>query len=332
MTGKNICYNRGMRILSISILFGLLFFAPPVSAQLTPNFMGEAVNIVLDPPFPGPNQTVTVSLDDYSIDSTGATISWLLDGVEVSQFRNERTFTLVSPGVGKSARIAVRLTFPNRPAVSSEVTVTPVFVDVIVEPQTFTPFFYEGRALPVHGSIVNLTALVHDAGGVVNPADYTYNWQLNGASVYGGPRTGNNRAQITVPFGKNSLIGLTITNARGVVVGRTLINLPQQEVEIRFYEVSTLYGLSQRAIGEQLTFIGNSSTIRAVPYYLDTRAGINSLFTEWNIGGTKMASESSDPFEINLRREGAGSTQIGFKVRNLSELLQGDQASFSVQF
>lgn len=321
-----------MRILVLFLCIGFSFLGTTVAAQLDSNLIGDAVNITLSPQYPNPNELVTVSLDDYSIDSSGATIVWLLDGIEIPEFKNTRTISVIAPAVGKTATIAVRLVFSNRPTVSAEIAVTPLYVDVIVEPQTYTPIFYRGRALPVHGSLVNLTALVHGSQGMLNASLYTYNWQLNGTSVYGGPRVGNNRAQITVPFGQSSIIGITVTDATGSVVSRKLVAIPLQEVDITFYEESTLYGLSQRAIGDTLTLVGNSSTIRAVPYYIDTRAGTNALFTEWKINNRPSNTASSDPFEINLQRQGVGSAQISFKVRNLSELLQGDQASFKAQF
>ncbi len=321
-----------MRIFVIILVLGLYSFSLPVQAQVNSALIGDAVSITLDPQYPGPNEQVTLSIDDYSIDSSGASILWLIDGVEVPQFKNTRTISVITPSVGKTATVAVRLVFSNKPTIEAKMSLTPVYVDVIIEPQTYTPLFYAGRALPVHGSVVNITALVHNASGLLNNANYTYNWQLNGKVMYGGPRSGNNRAQITVPYGQNSLIAVTITDASGSVISRKLVSIPQQEVAITFYEVSTLYGLSQKAITDTLPFVGNSSTIRAVPYYIDSRAISNSLFTEWTVGGRVANTESADPFEINLLRQGAGNTQVGFKIRNLSELLQGDQRSFRVQF
>jgi hypothetical protein len=321
-----------MRILVVVILFGLFSFTVPAWAQINTDIVGDAMSITLEPQYPGPNERVTASLDDYSIDSSGATIIWIIDGVEVAQFKNTRSINLITPAVGKNATIIARLLFSNRPTLEAKISITPLYTDIIIEPLTYTPLFYSGRSLPVHGSVVNITALLFNSVDAVTTADYTYNWQLNGKTLYGGPQSGNNRAQIVVPYGQNSLIGVTITNKSGAVVSRKLVNIPQAEVDLTFYEVSTLYGLSQRAIGETLTLVGNSSTIRAVPYYIDARAVSNSLFTEWSVGGRVANTESEDPFEINLLRQREGSTQVSFKIRNLSELLQGDQKSFRAQF
>jgi hypothetical protein len=323
-----------MRILLLCILSGIFWCGATasVSAQVETSFVGNTLNITLSPQYPSPEEVVTATLDDYTLDTSGATIIWTIDGVDDTTLTNQRSIRLRAPAIGEQATIGVRLVFASKPSIAAKTTITPVYVDIIVEPQTYTPLFYAGRALPVNGGVINITALLHTKTGMADPQQYTYNWQHEGKSVYGGPRAGNNRARISVPFNQNSLVALTITDARGVIISRKLVSIPVAEVDVRFYEVNTLYGLSQKAIGDSLTFVGNNSTIRAVPYYIDNRIVNGSLFAEWKIDGRTPESTGSDPFEINLMRQGSGNVSVGFKVRNLNELLQGDSESFRVQF
>lgn len=321
-----------MRFLLLICVF--IFGIPTAytAAQFSGDILGDAVSITLEPQYPSPGETVTATLDDYSINSSGATIDWYFDGIEIPNAKGRRTITFTADSNGRSSTIEVKLLFTNRPTQSATRTIKPIYLDLIVEPQTFTPVFYKGRALPVHGSLVNLTALIYNAAGVISTAGYSYSWQLNDTSVYGGAQKDNNRAQITIPYGLDSLVTVSVQDATGAIIARRLVAIPSVPVEVEFYEVSTLYGLSHKAIGETLNLVGNSSTIRAVPYYLDDRARNSQLFSEWSIDGRKNQTISSDPFEINLERTGQGSARIGFKVRNLTELIQGDEASFQVQF
>lgn len=324
--------SKVITIILVGTFFMFTTAINPVIAQFSPDITGNAVNITLNPQYPNPNDTVTATLDDYSIDATGATIIWLRNGTEIEDTRNSRSITLQAPEAGVTSRITAQLQFKNKPGLEANISITPVYVDVIVEPLTYTPVFYQGRALPVYGSLVNLTALIHNKTGLVNPAGFTYNWQLNSNSVYGGPRTGNNRAQITVPYGRSSIVTLSVTDATGKLLVRRLISIPSVEVDLEFYEISTLYGLSERALYNSFGLIGNSTSIRAVPYNLDNRAVLRNLFTEWKINGIKTNTTDADPFEISLKRQNAGSATINFKVRNLAELLQGDEQSFQVKF
>lgn len=318
----------------VLLLCSVLVFTPLVlvHAQVSSSIVGDAVSITLDPQFPNPGEPVTATLDDYAINSSGATISWYFEGHELPAMRNKRSVTLSSNQNGTPTKVEARLSFSNRPAMTAVASIKPIYLDIIIEPQTYVPVFYAGRALPVHGSVVNLIALIQTSSGMVDAAAYTYNWQLNGNSVYGGPQRGNNRAQITVPYGLASTLTLSVQDNNGTTIGRRVIMIPTLPVDLEFYQESILYGLSRKAVGESLQIIGNSSTIRAVPYYLDTRAIGGNIMSEWSIDGTKNTVGTEDPFEINLSPRGPGSSNIKFKFRNLSDLIQGGEKSFTATF
>ena len=319
--------------LFLFLLCCVLFYPTAVSlAQFSGNVTGESVSINLDPQYPNPGETVTANFDDYAINSAGGTILWFIDGVEGVTFRNQRSITLVTPAVGTSITLTARVTFENRPSLETTKTISPVYLDIIIEPLTYTPVFYAGRALPVHGSLVNLTALMSDKSGLVSPANYSYSWILNDTSIFGGARKGGNRAQITIPYGRNQIMTVTIQNALGKTIARRVISIPVVDVNLEFYEMSTLYGFSHRAVGESVNLVGGGSTIRAVPYNLDVRAVRSSLYSKWSLDGRPVNQDSNDPFEINLKPGNGGSSQVKFELRNLSNLLQGDSGYFRVQF
>ncbi len=303
-----------------------------VHGQITNSLTGAAVSITLDPQFPNPGEPVTATIDDYSINSTGSTISWYFEGHELPAMRNKRSITVPSDKNGIAGKITVQLSFSNRPVMQAEAIIHPIYLDVIVEPQTYTPIFYAGRALPVYGSIVNLTAIMQLGTNTINPENNIYNWELNGKNLYGGPQRGNNRAQITIPYGLSSTLIVSVQDNNGTTIGRRLINIPSVPVELHFYEESALYGLNSRAIGKTLRVI-NSSTVRAVPYYLATDALTNNTIqSDWSINGKTESVANDNPFEISLQSRGAGDAQVGFKFRNLNQLIQGDEKSFTATF
>ena len=320
---------RSLLIFSFGLMFLPYCF---VQAQISNDIVGNAVKINLEPSYPNPGQIVTATLDDYAINNTNATIAWFMDNKLIAGTGNSRTITFSAPGVGKKVEIAVTLTSNTGQSLVAKQVLSPVYLDLIVEPQTYTPIFYQGRALPVNGSLININALVTTGDGLVDSSQYSYNWQLNGKSLYGGARKGNSWAQISTEFGGSVLVSVAVSDSRGVVVSKKIARIPMDSVKIKFYEVNTLYGLSHKSIMSPLTLIGNSTSIRAVPYNLDTRVTDGSLFTEWAIDSRSVVTQNSDPFEINLSRSSGGQSTIGFKVRNLLSLLQGDEAVFAVQF
>ena len=321
------------------ILFGAIILLPLLpntsSAQVggdITGITGAGMTIVLDPQYPNPGDQVTASIDDYSMNNTGATITWYFDGLSAPAVTNLRTITFTAPEVGKTMTVVARLTFPTGRIIESKRAINPLYLDLIIEPQTYTPAFYQGRALPTKGSLVYINALLQTKDGPVDSSKYSYTWSLNSKSVYGGARSGNSWASITVPHGSASIITIAVQDSSGTTVARKLFPLPAIAVEVQFYELNTLLGLSTKAITEGVILAGNSTSIKAVPYYLDTRAVNGNLFTQWSVDNQIVQTENNDPFEINLNRGVSGNAVVSFKLRNLAELLQSDEQSFNVAF
>ncbi len=318
--------------LFICVVAAGLFAADPAAAQFSGDMIGQNLSVTLDPQFPAPGETVTAMLDDYALGIIGSEIRWSIDGVEVSEAANQREITFTAGTVGESQTVAVSLALPGGGSLSAQSTIVPLYADVIVEPQTYTPVSYRGRALPTVGSLVYLTALIQDQNGLIDASQHTYSWYLNNKALGGGPIKGGYKTQFTVPFGQSNLITLVVSDQSGQTIVRRLVNIPSVELDVQFYEVSTLYGLSNQAIADTLPLFGNSAAIRAVPYYLDRLAVNGDLFTEWKINGQTQDLSHQDPFEVTLLRQGVGSSRIDFKIRNLSALIQSAESSFTVQY
>ncbi len=319
-----------------AILFFVVLLVPSyyVSAQVggsITDIMGENVSIVLDPQFPNPGDQVTATIDDYALNGGGANITWYFDGLSAPNVSNNRKITFTAPAVDTTMTVIARMEFRDGKTLEAKQVLKPLYLDLIIEPQTYTPLFYQGRALPTKGSVVNINALLQNKNGPVNSAEYSYSWTLNNKSVYGGARPGGNWAQITVPHGQSSTITISVQDRSGTTVARKLVAIPTVNLEVHAYPVGSLLGLGQRAITGEFIITGNSASIKAIPYYLDNRAASNELFTEWSINNQPVINSGSDPFEINLERGVSGDAQIGFRIRNLSELLQSDEIRFGVK-
>lgn len=324
-----------MRIISILILLTFALPMTPVFAQVggsIRDITGENVSIILDPQYPNPGDQVKATIDDYSLNIFGSTITWFFDGLNAPTVANSRTITFTAPVIGKSMDIVVRLTAQNGQALEAKRTITPLYLDLIIEPQTYTPLFYQGRALPTKGSIVFINALLQNSQGPIDSSQYSYNWSLNGKPVNGGAKMGANWSQVTVPHGRSSTVTITIQDKGGSIVARKLVAIPSVPFELYFYELNTLLGQSTRAITRDLVLTGQSTTIKSIPYYLDIRAIDDNLMTKWDINNQPIDVENDDPFEINLTRGAEGSARVSFKVTNMNELLQNADATFTVRF
>jgi hypothetical protein len=291
----------------------------------------ESVAITLNPQYPSPGERLTATIDDYSLGITFGTIEWLVDGVEIPLARNSRAVEIVAGALGTNTTLTVRLRLPTGATLESNVVITPQYTDIIIEPQTFTPQFYNGRAEPTVGSLVRATALIETARGTLNSASHTYLWKLNGTTLGGGSRTGAYQVAYEVPQGRDHVLSLEVYDQSGAIVTKRSVLVKTANVDIALYEVSPLYGLSTTAINNPLPFLGNTLTLRSVPYNLDLRSTRNNTFTEWQLDGRRFDA-GIDPYEVTLGRAGNRQSTLSFKLRHREALLQGGEVRTTLQF
>jgi hypothetical protein len=318
-------------------LFFILFFillsaqSHAASAQLdVQSLTSPELLLEVEPEFPRPGENVTISLNDYRGGTYGSSIVWLYDGVAVEAAENRRSVTVTAGALDTPIVVEAVL---NKPAGGREVlstTLQPTYLDIIIEAQTRVPDFYRGRALPSIGSMVNATALVND-GSMRN--DLVYTWRLNRQVLEGGPIRGRNQVSFATPRGENAILSVQATELNGEVVARRSIFVPSVQPTINFHEVSSLFGVKRNPISNELILVGNTATIQAEPYHLDTRVYNNPDIAQWEINNSSTQTQGGNPYQITFQRTGlANSANLGFQVRDTTQVLQGANNSIQVRF
>ncbi|MFM2423776.1 MAG: hypothetical protein RLZZ70_163 [Candidatus Parcubacteria bacterium] len=316
----------------VRTLFVCLLLCPLFSgAQISDSLPGN-LTIKLNPAYPAPGEQVTATLDDYSLGLTGASITWTFNNQKITSTDNERSVVFVAGAVGTTDTLMVEVRANNNSPLSATTRITPIYTDIIIEPQTFVPQFYAGRALPTHESIVRATALVSNGKGVINPSEYTYVWKLEGSVLGGGGKKGGFQTFYEVPLGRDHVLSLDVLDAQGQTITKRVVAVKAGQVDVRLYEASPLYGLSSRSLSGTVPFIGNTLTLRAMPFNLDLRANASNLLREWRINNTLSNTTAGDPYEITLERTGLGLATVNFKIHHREALLQQDSAAIQLQF
>ena len=316
-----------MRCLSIFLLFILL----PLSLQaqvLGNGLISSDINLELSPTHPQPNESFTATLNDYS-GGVGAEINWYYNGTLLPDRSNARTITLSSGDAGSKSVVKAVLVYQDGSTRGFEAAVNPVYLDIIIEPQTHVPTFYQGRALPSTGSTVNATALIGTPG--LSSAVYYYTWKINNKVHQGGPLRGGNEISFVMPQDSTSVLSLEVTTVTGVPVATRAISIPSVAPKLLFYEVSTLYGLETKAITSSFALIGNSATLRAEPYFLSSQVFNQPNILSWKVAGEEIGITGANPYEVTLQKTGfPGTTDIRFHVRSTDIILQGVERGINV--
>lgn len=302
-------------------------------AQLNPtDITAPELAIDLSPEYPKPGEEVTATLNDYSGGAFGSTVTWVLDGQVIEAANNQRQAIITAGEAGSIQKIQVVLTKPQGLKKVLETSLRPIYLDIVIEPQTRVPNFYLGRSLPSIGSMVNATALLSDQSGFRNP-DLVYTWSLNQQVLENGPIRGRNQVSFETPRGSDMVLSLQVTEPGGAVLAKRSILLPSVYPKMDFYEVNSLFGINKKIISAPLIISGNSAVVHAEPYYLDSRIYNNPAIHDWKINGIKSGNTGSNPYEVTLQRTGLGGlSSIQFQVRDTKQVLQGADGSIQVNF
>ena len=312
------------------VLSLVLLTAPAASAQLSPQMFNQNLSIDLRPTSPEPGETVTASLNDYSLGLSVAGMRWFVDGEEVAEARNERSVEFTVGAYGEETSVRAVVESNNGFMVEASRTIIPATVDIIIEPRTFVPDFYRGRALPSPHSEVAATAIVNTGG---NEERLTYLWEVNGQSVGGGAQL-DNRVEFQTPLGRSLTLTVEARDASGNTVAREGVSLPIEQPEVIFYEVNALKGTVEIPIGDRLQLAGSETTVRAQPYYLDNRIFTSNALIEWELNNEEIAYDPVNPLDVAVVRNFStgNNARLQFQIRNLDDLMQGASGGLSISY
>ncbi len=314
-------------------IFGYLclFLLAPVfvhAQNFTSGMIDTGLSLTLEPALPQPQSIFTVGLNDYGGGGFGSEISWFFNDTLLTGSRNARTIALQAGVAGSTGVIKAVLTTPNGAKETLITTIKPLYLDIILEPQTHVSTFYKGRALPSAESTVNATAFL--SSEKILTGEYLYTWRLNNVVLQGGALRGGSRVSFTMPQDSYSTLSLTITTLDGTTLAKRTIAVPVVAPRLVFYEVNTLYGIAERSLKTPFSLLGNSMTVRAEPYYLDSTVFNAPSIAMWKVDTTEVPS-SNNPYDITLERvEAGGSANITFQIQSTTKLLQGTKSTFTM--
>jgi hypothetical protein len=307
----------------------LILLIMPYSGLAQTSSLGGAEGPALSsqPAYPGPTTATTIDLNDYRSAAGGASIKWSYDGVAIPDADNQRQVTIVSPEVGKTATVKATLSYGGFTETFSK-TFTPYYLDIILEPQTHVPTFYQGRSLPSVGSTIRAIALLNN--GTPLGTDYVYTWRVNDKVIGSGPMRGAATINFTMPQGSSAVLSLQVSTPGGEILAKRTLSVPTVRPELYFYEINPLFGLLPKAIDRGFNLIGNGATLRAEPYHLDSAVFNNPSILNWKIDND-VAAGDNNPYEITLERTGyPGDADLEFEVRSTTQLLQGVRNSIKL--
>ncbi len=323
--------------MSMKRLSVVLFFVPLIAyAQLVlPGFDG-AVRMSIEPSYPHPQETATVTLESTLIDLSHADIVWYVDGKRVPG--SATSLPVALSAAGSRTSVSAQITTAEGSILGADTTITPTSIDLLYESDTYVPPFYAGRSLPSAGSTLRVQALVHFVrpdGSEVKPSDITYTWRRDGRVLGSVSGRGRDTLSTDAPYlYGSSVIALDAESVDGSFHGNASVTVRSVEPVLRLYQDHPLFGLRlDQAVASTSRFVEREMTFAAIPFFGAFRTPTDpSLSYEWTVDGSHVDSSAAAPHELTLGAPEGGSAALAVDVSQGSNIFFGASGRWRIIF
>lgn len=291
------------------------------------------VGLSVNPQFPSPQSSVTVSLSAYGYATKDATIVWYINGAQSTGDADAREIVVPTGDGKKSITVEARITAASFGTKILKRVIAPSAVDIIAEPDTYVPLLYRGRALPSTEGPVRLVAMpqLYENGKLILPKDILFTWSLNGDVLLGGAQRGTNVTSITMPRFGSAEVTVLAEAADGARSAQSSVTLSAVKPKLLFYETSSLYGTTLLA-PRHFVSSKDELSVSAEPYYIHRSSIASPLVTYgWTVDGKKVTPEN--PRIVTLTKGVSGDRQnVSMVFMNAERSAAFAQDSFDVSF
>ena len=296
----------------------------------------DQLNITLDPKSPSPFDSVKVTLSSYSFDINNSMIVWVVNGKQYTKGIGMRSIDLNTLGDGQTIPINAIVTTPKGNTVETSINITPQNVDIVWQAiESYTPPFYEGKALPGEGSYVKVTAIPNiSSGGKQIPANnLSYSWYLNDNLIEDASGYNKQSAIFAMEYlTSDTNIKVEARSGDGVVSSKT-ITISPHEVMPLVYTYDDILGVDfSNLITRRLETV-NDVTVDVEPFYLSTKGAFDSSVTySWLLDGLPIATKAPQLLSLHPADNTYGVKSVSINISNSDRILQEAKVFFEVIF
>lgn len=312
-------------VLCALLALSLYAYAVPAIAQ-TPG--PDPLTVSIDPEFPRPFQTVTVTPGSTLIDLSASTVTISVNGTVIGKGSGTTPAQFQTGGPGVRSTITVTAV-NNGQTYQKQLAIRPADVSLIVEPISTTHPFYQGAALTASEGQVRLIALpdLRTAAGASIPASsLVYTWKNEDQILQSSSGIGKSVLVATAPVRyRDTTITVTVSSIDNSVVAQASTPISPVAPVARIYQNDPLLGpLFNLALPKSIIMTDAEQAFRGVAYYFSGTPALN-----WTVNGT--AGEAGKDITVRSTGSGTGSAVVGFAAKQ-PDTGQLANASMNVQF
>jgi len=315
-------------------------FAPQLAvaqSDFNVNRIEQSISFKTVPKSPKAFEEVSITVASSAFDLNGATITWSVDGERVSAERGKKTLSFTTGALGSESRVSVEVASLTGEIIRRDLFFTPSDVALLWEADTYTPPFYNGKALFSNQSgltIVAVPEFVMRDGRRLDANTLIYTWKEDGkirGSLSGyGQRTFRVTGSV---LGRRIKISVFVTTQDGRMQAEEVITVTPSEPVVAIYENSPLYGvLYNKALGGTFSMGDKETSFSAVPYFFSRGLQEQDLEFNWSVNGTPAGNKQSDSITLRNDEGTAGQSRLGLEVLNTGNSFQRALKNISILF
>jgi len=310
-----------------------------VPSEIQKSTVGGYLDVKTNPPTPGPNAPVQMTIESYLTDLYKANISWSLNGTVLSRGAGRTSFDFQTGPSGQTTYVSVTIITNTGEVITRNFSFTPVGVTIMWEADTYTPPFYKGKALLTPEANVRVVAIPEVAGiaNPLGPGDLIYNWKKNDQIDSFASGAGKNSYSFVGPKPlSNTKISLAVSTIDDSAQSEMKISLPFAMPHILFYEKDPLLGiLYNKPFDNQADLTKKELSLSAEPYFFSNQplegATTPTLKYAWSVNGKEVKNYGRI---ITLRNDTgtSGSSLVSLSVRGVTQTFQTSKKDLKVNF
>lgn len=287
------------------MLFGYLFLGYLVIGISFAYAQTAPISLDAEPEYPSPGDEFTVEASTPTFNKNSAIFTWRVNNRlrEDLSGLGENSITLTAGPMGEITNIKVRIVTADGLRADAEKNILVSDLSLVWSADTYIPKWYKGRALPVPGAAVNITALPDFVFGGRRylPSTLIYRW-----SVDGGPPTRESFGRQTFSFkmsdrsDSSHTVSVTVDDPTRQIKKQASVTINSYVPRLLFYQASPLGGVESRFSPASVSASLNKLVdIVSEPFFFATRSK-NNLFYRWFVAGSEIQGQPQDPSSITI--------------------------------
>lgn len=211
----------------------------------------------------------------------------------------------------------------------------PVEVNILLEAGSSAPAWYRGASLPTFESKTKISALIFLNGKRLTPANFTYNWTIDGNLERGLSGKGKEGISYSFPKSKGSasVIELEVLDTKNKRTGKAEIVIDPKIPEVLFYEKNSSGPITSRTVARETISPDSKFTVKAIPFFMNSAKKSDLQFIWFQDSQPQNAVDGEPDAYVIEAKPGSGGQNATFKVfvTNTKSLLEKIENSLYVE-